>query len=144
MVGCCIACWQPILNRPDSSVPTSQKEHFARLPGFSAKVFRDAASVLGIFLTVFAVFYIGVGDTFPGWRALLPVSGAALTIVGGNDAWINRRILASRPMVFVGLISYPLYLWHWPVLTFPRIVHGAETSGAVRTASRSRSSRGSA
>ena len=55
---------------------------------------------------------------FPGWAALLPVGGAVLLIAAGPGAWCNRRLLAARPLVGVGLISYPLYLWHWPLLVF--------------------------
>lgn len=55
------------------------------------------------------------GDAFPGWWALLPVIGAAL-LIGDQAAWPNRRILAHPLLVFIGLISYPLYLWHWPLL----------------------------
>ena len=62
-------------------------------------------------------------DFLAGW-ALLPTLGTALLISAGPSAWLNRRVLASRPMVWVGLISYPLYLWHWPMLSFVRIVDG--------------------
>lgn len=50
---------------------------------------------------------------WPPGHAWLPVLGTFLVISAGPDQWINRRVLAARPMVFIGLISYPLYLWHW-------------------------------
>lgn len=53
---------------------------------------------------------------FPGWVALLPCIGSAMVIHAGGNSWVARRILSARPIVFVGLISYSLYLWHWPVL----------------------------
>ncbi len=59
---------------------------------------------------------------FPGWWALLPCVGTALMISAGSGAWINRRLLASRPFVWIGLISYPLYLWHWPLISFANII----------------------
>jgi len=56
--------------------------------------------------------------------ALLPVGGAALVIVS-PDAVTNRLLLSSRPAVLLGLISYPLYLWHWPLLSYLGIIrHG--------------------
>ncbi len=54
---------------------------------------------------------------FPGIYALIPVIGAALLIVSPNSI-VNRRVLSHPAMVFLGLISYPLYLWHWPLLSF--------------------------
>jgi peptidoglycan/LPS O-acetylase OafA/YrhL len=61
---------------------------------------------------------------FPGALALLPVIGAALVIASPNAA-VNRVLLSSRPAVLLGLISYPLYLWHWPLLAYLGIVrHG--------------------
>ncbi len=71
-------------------------------------------------------------SAFPGWWALMPVCGAALLIGAGPAAWINRRILSNRVAVFVGLISYPLYLWHWPILSFARIVRGEDLTRGTR------------
>ena len=59
---------------------------------------------------------------FPGWWALAPTLGAAFIIHAGTSASFNRYVLASRPLVFIGLISYPLYLWHWPLLSFAHIL----------------------
>ena len=56
-------------------------------------------------------------SAFPGWWAILPVAGTAL-LVSAPGAWICRVVLASPPAVWIGLISYPLYLWHWPLLVF--------------------------
>jgi peptidoglycan/LPS O-acetylase OafA/YrhL len=66
----------------------------------------------------------GVLDTkraFPGWWAVLPVAGAAL-LLSAPSAWFCRTLLASRPLVSIGLISYPLYLWRWPLLVFFGII----------------------
>ncbi|WP_061848194.1 acyltransferase family protein, partial [Bradyrhizobium sp. DOA1] len=75
---------------------------------------------------------------FPGLLALVPVVSAALVIVSPN-AVTNRLLLASRPAVLLGLISYPLYLWHWPLLTYLGIIrHGVpnflEIWGAILVA----------
>lgn len=78
-------------------------------------------SVAGLALIGFAVGYT-VTDNFPGWWALPPVAGAMLLIGAGPDALVNRLILSSRVMVWFGLISFPLYLWHWPLLSLQRIV----------------------
>jgi len=58
---------------------------------------------------------------YPGWSALAPTIGAALIIAAGPAAAVNRAWLSMRAMVFLGLISYPLYLWHWPILSFLQI-----------------------
>jgi peptidoglycan/LPS O-acetylase OafA/YrhL len=58
----------------------------------------------------------------PGWWNLLPVGGTTLLIAAGRESSLSRFVLSSRPFVFVGLISYPLYLWHWPLLSFTHII----------------------
>lgn len=82
----------------------------------------DLVSIAGAALICYAVLRIDRQASFPGWWALLPTSGALLLIAAGPGALFNRMVLARRTMVFVGLISYPLYLWHWPLLSFARIV----------------------
>lgn len=60
---------------------------------------------------------------YPGTAALLPVLGSLILVSSRPDTWVNRNLLANRVMVLVGLVSYPLYLWHWPILSFMRIIH---------------------
>lgn len=61
---------------------------------------------------------------FPGRWALFPVFGAVLLIAAGERAWFNRVVLGNPLLVWLGLISYPLYLWHWPLLAFARVAEG--------------------
>jgi peptidoglycan/LPS O-acetylase OafA/YrhL len=72
----------------------------------------------GALMVLAALALLNPMKPFPGWWALLPVLGTALAVRAGPESWLNRRLLASRPAVFVGLISYPLYLWHWPLLAY--------------------------
>ena len=85
---------------------------------------RNVTAVIGVLLIVAAVFTVDETKKFPGWWALLPVVGTYLMIASGPHAWINNKLLATRGLVAIGLISYPLYLWHWPLLSFIRIVNG--------------------
>ncbi|MDD2769217.1 MAG: acyltransferase family protein [Methylococcus sp.] len=69
---------------------------------------------------------------YPGYRALLPVLGAFFLIAAGPAAWINKYFLSIRPVVWIGILSYPLYLWHWPLLSFSSIIQGEQPVGGVR------------
>ncbi len=73
---------------------------------------------------VLALCFINQTTAFPGWWALLPVMAAVGWIAAGPKAWFNRYVLANKAVVAVGLISYPLYLWHWPLLAFLRLIEG--------------------
>jgi len=84
----------------------------------------NALSAAGLLLIGAAVLLINENDVFPGWRALLPTVGAFLVICAGPGAWLNKNVLGNRAAVSIGLISYPLYLWHWPLLSFANILHG--------------------
>jgi peptidoglycan/LPS O-acetylase OafA/YrhL len=94
----------------------------------------DLVALTGVALIAWALVESHAGMQLPGWRALFPAIGAACLIASGNEAWINRRILAAKLPVFIGLISYPLYLWHWPLLSFARIVEERPVSEEVRVA----------
>jgi peptidoglycan/LPS O-acetylase OafA/YrhL len=59
---------------------------------------------------------------FPGWPAVLPVAGAVALIMAGREAMVNRVVFSNRAVVFVGLISYPLYLWHWPLISYAYVI----------------------
>ncbi|HEY6456412.1 MAG TPA: acyltransferase family protein [Steroidobacteraceae bacterium] len=86
-------------------------------------------SIAGVLALTLSLILINETRPFPGWWALLACSGAFLLICAGPEAWFNRRILSSRPMVWTGLISYPLYLWHWPILSFGIIISRTPSIG---------------
>jgi peptidoglycan/LPS O-acetylase OafA/YrhL len=83
--------------------------------------FDNLRAAIGLAAIVGAAVGLDKNRLFPGLYALLPVLGAGLIIVSPN-AFVNRILLSSRPMVLTGLISYPLYLWHWPLLSYLGIV----------------------
>jgi peptidoglycan/LPS O-acetylase OafA/YrhL len=89
----------------------------------------DVRSVLGLTLILASAFVLQRKLSFPGAWALLPVAGAFLLISAGEKGFMNRLVLSNRLMVAIGLVSYPLYLWHWPLLAFLRI--GASSGGRV-------------
>ncbi len=86
------------------------------------------AAACGLALIGLSVVVIDQSRAFPGWWALLPVAGAVLVIAAGEGARTRCRLLAHPLMAGIGLISFPLYLWHWPLLSFVRIVRGGEAS----------------
>ncbi|HEX3809434.1 MAG TPA: acyltransferase family protein [Rhizomicrobium sp.] len=82
---------------------------------------RNAVSVAGIAAIGWAIFTFTPATPFPGPNALFPCVGAALVIYAGSSGPnVVSGILGSRPFVFIGLISYSLYLWHWPLIAFAR------------------------
>ena len=85
---------------------------------YRASNWRAAA---GLMLIAVAAGRLDTYSAFPGWWAVLPVAGGVL-LLSAPAAWGCRLVLASRPMVWIGLISYPLYLWHWPLLVFFAII----------------------
>lgn len=90
----------------------------------TTKINLQVANLLGLLgLTMLAgsIFLYTNNTNFPGLAALLPTLGAALIIYSGieNKTFVGR-ILSFWPVVFVGQISYSLYLWHWPILVFAK------------------------
>jgi len=103
-----------------------------RLGGVRGIALRDAKSILGCALLAAAVLTLSTDSVFPGWLALLPTLGTYFLISAGPEAWLNRKVLSHSALVLVGLISFPLYLWHWPLLSFLRIIGSGPPSRGLR------------
>jgi len=97
-------------------------------PIFAHRWIAEVVALVGLILIVLAVSMLAPESKFPGWWALLPVVGSALVISAGSQTLLSTYFLSLRPMVAIGLISYPLYLWHWPLLTFLRIHESGDPS----------------
>lgn len=110
------------------------------VPQIRGPILREVMTALGVGMILFALFWIRSDMVFPGWVALMPCIGAAMVIHSGGQSWVARQFLGARPMVFIGLLSYSLYLWHWPVLAALRVrtasIHldpGLAAAGIVAT-----------
>ncbi len=108
---------------------TAHLEEWRRAPMIRRVLQSNFSSMMGLLLIAAAIGLMNDKMTFPGWWALLPTIGTLLIIAAGPGAWLNRHILATRPLIGIGLISYPLYLWHWPLLSFARIVRSTGPGG---------------
>lgn len=90
------------------------------------------AATLGMVLVLVPMFALDGRSTFPGWNAIPPTVGAALLIASGPQTWWGRQVLSRRIMIGIGLISYPLYLWHWPLLVYARILASGVPAAGIR------------
>ena len=93
-----------------------------RLTPPSTLVLINVCSAAGALALGLGVVLIDKNDHFPGAWALLPTLGTAALIAAGPQGWINRRVLSDSVLQFYGRISFSLYLWHWPLLTFPLLL----------------------
>src|SRR6266568_3295141 len=98
------------------------------LPPFAEHVL----SVAGVALIVVSVGVLDKGRLAAGYEVLWPVVGTVL-LIASREGVINR-VLAWRPIVFVGLISYSWYLWHWPLLSFAQLSSSSDLSSEVAVA----------
>ena len=78
------------------------------------------------------VIFLSKASEFPGWPALIPVLATLFLLKGDSDGWINKKLLSNKLMVWFSQISYPLYLWHWPLLAFARVIEGDTPSRLSR------------
>lgn len=97
-----------------------------------ARAWRNPAGWWGLGLILLSAYFFDKSMAFPGYWVMLPALGAALVLLAGMNSSANTVWLAARPMVAIGLISYPLYLWHWPLLSFARILASQTPSIEVR------------
>lgn len=99
---------------------------------YCAGRFANWLSVLGFGLLAYPILRYSDSTAFPGLAALSPVLGAAFILMSPGG-FINRHLLSSKPFVSVGIVSYSWYLWHWPLLSFARVVsdHDINVSSAA-------------
>lgn len=90
-------------------------------PGPASTTKSQWLSTAGILLLALVLAKLTPERRFPGGWALAGTLGTCLLIAAGPNGWFNRYVLSSKPMVWIGLISYPLYLWHWPLLSYAHI-----------------------
>lgn len=92
----------------------------------------EILGVAGLILISFSIFTIK-SDSFPGLMALLPCLGAGLVIFSGDKekTTVTAKILSNKILVFIGLISYSLYLWHWPIIIFYKEYTGQVNLSAI-------------
>ena len=98
------------------------------------KLLKNILSFIGLVLIVVGLISIKSNGVYPGKKALIPVFGAIFIIAAGKDAFINRKLPSNKVMVFLGLISYPLYLWHWPLLSYLFFIEGENQLTSFRIA----------
>jgi len=97
------------------------------LPPIGSRMVREAMVASGLAAILMACFAYSERTTFPGLTALVPVLGAAAIIYGGTSGpTAAGRMLQWRPIVYLGLISYSLYLWHWPLIVLAQYANGLE------------------
>ncbi len=89
-------------------------------------------SLIGGLCLLFGLALIDQDKVFPGYWAMLPVAGASLLILAGPASVVNRSLLSWNWLRYLGLISFSWYLWHWPLLSFARIIESAEPSPGWR------------
>eukprot|EP01037_Dinobryon_pediforme_P002311 gene2311-2350_t len=99
-----------------------------------SRLVKNSMSIIGLAAIVLSLVLLSPNSVFPGWWAILPVGGTAALLWAGSDAIINKHLLSHRALVLVGLLSYPLYLWHWPLLTFAQIDASEPLSRSIRVA----------
>ncbi|HEY5757135.1 MAG TPA: acyltransferase family protein, partial [Steroidobacter sp.] len=99
--------------------------------GYSTAV-SNILPIAGLALILASIAAFDTSTPFPGWPALLPVTGSLLILATPGDGWFQRHVMGSRYLVWAGLISYALYLWHWPLLSFLNILEAGLPPLALR------------
>jgi peptidoglycan/LPS O-acetylase OafA/YrhL len=120
-----LGCLLAVLKEPSGAVPPTR---YRRLTTIADSLL----PIVGVVLICVSLLLFDRKTAFPGWAALVPTAGALCVIAGRSGSWFQRRIMASNVLVFIGLISYPLYLWHWPALSFAAILQAGTPPSTVR------------
>jgi peptidoglycan/LPS O-acetylase OafA/YrhL len=105
---------------------------FAPIPRHRSAWVANLLAGLGLSGILLPAWLLNAATPFPGRAALLPCLATAMVIYANSltTTWVGR-LLQMRPVVFVGLVSYSLYLWHWPILSFLQYLRCDEPSSAL-------------
>jgi len=107
----------------------------ATIPRASSEAAMRLLAIFGLSLILYSMFFFDEQTAFPGAYAALPTIGTAILIYTGYSGGTPvNRALSFKPIVFVGLISYSLYLWHWPIIVFSRYLKGVALSNLENVA----------
>jgi len=97
------------------------------VPPVRSHALRNGTAALALVALLCSVAFMREGVDFPGWKAAIPVTATALLLhVGTSGGSRVNDALSWKPLVFIGLISYSLYLWHWPLLVLAKYRNGME------------------
>lgn len=99
----------------------------------SASVAREAAAIVGLGCVACGLATVRSVETVPNAWTLLPTVGTAVLLCAGPASRVGASVLGFRPLVGLGLVSYPLYLWHWPLLVFSQEMMDHPSSAWVRS-----------
>jgi len=91
-------------------------------------VFSDFFSILGLLFIGYSIIAFTSGTPFPGFYALIPISGAVLIIIFATEHTIVGRLLGFKPIVSIGILSYGAYLWHQPLFAFCKLLNSNDMS----------------
>lgn len=92
----------------------------ALAPTIRNRFLSEILPIIGLLLIAWSLLYLNSKTPFPGINAIYPCLGAALIILPKQNTHLTERLLSASPLVFLGKISYSLYLWHWPILVLYR------------------------
>lgn len=114
--------WELIVGSIIATSPIVNKFNYS-----NNKVLKNIFSSLGFILIVYGFISISSKNLYPSYFALIPIMGTFLLIISGKDAFINSKILSNKIFIYIGLISYPLYLWHWPLLVLYKVISSSDS-----------------
>jgi peptidoglycan/LPS O-acetylase OafA/YrhL len=89
-------------------------------------LWQNTKALLAVSVTIIFATKFSHGSFYVGWLNVLPCICALLFISAGKNSWLNRIIFSNPPVVLLGRVSYPFYLWHWPILSLLNITENGK------------------